>query len=359
MTKVVVLGAGKIGITVARVLQDTDDYEVTLADADAKALEIRPHGKIAHQVVDVTDDEALAKMLGGQGAVISALPYFLNLKVAEVARRCGVHYFDPTEDVATARHIRGLADGADTAFVPQCGLAPGFISIAARHLVDRFDDPQDVKLRVGALPQYPDNALRYNLTWSTDGLINEYCNPCETIHEGARRETLPLEGLEHFSLDGVDYEAFSTSGGIGTLCETYDGKVHNLNYKTVRYPGHRDMVKMLADDLNLCERRDVFKDVIEHGVPMTRQDVVVIFVTVRGMKRGLLTQESFVRKIYGDREEDGWSAIQKTTAAAIAAMVDLQREGKLPDTGFVRQEDVDLDIFLANRFGVLYAETGG
>lgn len=354
MTKVVVLGAGKIGITVARMLQDSGDYEVTLADADAKALEIRPHGAIAHAVVDVTDAEALGKLLSGQDAVISALPYFLDIKVAEVARACGVNYFDPTEDVATARHIRGLADGAETAFVPQCGLAPGFISIAARYLVDRFDDPQDVKLRVGALPQYPDNALKYNLTWSTDGLINEYCNPCDTIHEGQRREVLPLEGLEHFSLDGVDYEAFSTSGGIGTLCETYDGKVHNLNYKTVRYPGHRDMVKMLADDLNLCERRDVFKDVIEHGVPITRQDVVVIFVTVRGMQRGLLTQESLVRKIYGDREEGGWSAIQKTTAAAICAMVDLHRDGKLPAAGFVRQEDVEFEDFVANRFGAVY-----
>ena len=100
-------------------------------------------------------------------------------------------------------------------------------------------------MRVGALPQFPTNALRYNLTWSTDGLINEYCNFCEVIHDGRRLEVLPLEGLEHFSLDGVRYEAFNTSGGLGTLCETLAGRVRTLNYKTVRYNGHRELMQFL------------------------------------------------------------------------------------------------------------------
>ena len=240
-----------------------------------------------------------------------------------------------------------------------CGLAPGFIAIVASYLVGKFDQPHDVKLRVGALPQYPDNALKYNLTWSTDGLINEYCNPCEAIYQGERREVLPLEGLEHFSLDGARYEAFSTSGGIGSLCETLDGKVQNLNYKTVRYPGHRDMVKMLADDLNLCARRDVFKDVIEHGIPFTKQDVVIIFVTVTGLRGGILTQESYATKIYGSAGDNGgeWSAIQLTTASAICAMVDLHQGGKLPSSGFVKQEDVNFEDFTANRFGKVYAQS--
>jgi saccharopine dehydrogenase-like NADP-dependent oxidoreductase len=154
-----------------------------------------------------------------------------------------------------------------------------------------------LRLRVGALAQFPDNVLRYNLTWSTEGLINEYCNPCEIIHDGARREVLPLEGLEQFSLDGVNYEAFATSGGIGSLCETLDGKVRNLSYKTVRYPGHRDMIQMLARDLKLCENRETFKHLIETGIPITRQDVVIIFVTVTGLQGGMLAQESFVRKV--------------------------------------------------------------
>lgn len=355
MSRVIVLGAGKIGVTVAAMLAETGDYVVTLGDADADGLATRAPAGVDIVPVDVVDPFALRATLSGQDVVVSALPFFLDVQVAEAAKAEGVHYFDPTEDIATARAIRALAEAADTVFVPQCGLAPGFIAIAAMALTERFDEVLDVRLRVGALPQFPDNALKYNLTWSTDGLINEYCNPCEAVVDGRLMEVLPLEGLEEFSLDGISYEAFATSGGIGTLCETLAGRVRNLEYKTVRYPGHRDRIRMLARDLKLCERRELFRDVIEHAVPITRQDVVLVFVTVVGRKGGLLTQESWAKKIYGDGFEGGRSAIQKTTAGGICAMIDLHREGKLPAKGFVRQEQIRLADVLANRFGRVFA----
>jgi saccharopine dehydrogenase-like NADP-dependent oxidoreductase len=353
-TKVLILGAGKIGTTVGEMLRETDDYDVQFADAHEKSFASSKQDDLNPILLDVTDETALRRGLEGQDVVISTLPYYLDLGVAQAAADVGVDYFDPTEDVTTARKIQEMADGANSAFVPQCGLAPGFIAIVAHHLVNLYEEPLDVKLRVGALPEFPDNALKYNLTWSLDGLINEYCNPCEIIHEGQRREVLPLESLEEISLDGVRYEAFSTSGGIGSLCESLAGRVQNLDYKTMRYPGHRDMIKLLANDLNLCARRDVFKDVIEYGVPVTEQDVVVIFVTVKGKKSGKLHQESYAKKIYG-RDYDRWSAIQVTTATALCAVVDLHRDGKLPKTGFVRQEDINFDDFIANRFGKVYA----
>jgi saccharopine dehydrogenase-like NADP-dependent oxidoreductase len=241
--------------------------------------------------------------------------------------------------------------------MPQCGLAPGFVSIAAQHLVRSFDRVDAVRMRVGALPLYPSNVLKYNLTWSTDGLINEYCNPCEAIHEGRRIDVLPLEGLEHFSLDGVRYEAFNTSGGLGTLCESLDGRVRELNYKTIRYVGHRELVAFLVDELRLCHRRELLKDILESAVPITHQDVVVVFCTVTGWHRGDLLQRSDARKVY-HRTIDGepWSAIQITTAAGVCAVVDLHVTGALTGTGFLRQEQVDLDAFLANRFGRHFAK---
>jgi saccharopine dehydrogenase-like NADP-dependent oxidoreductase len=351
--RIIVLGAGKIGIAVARMLQDAGSYDVTLADSVASAE--RDAAGIARLRLDVADAAALRSALAGHDAVVSALPFFLDVAVAEAARAVGIHYFDPTEDVRTARRIREIAQGAATAFVPQCGLAPGFIAIIANHLVNRFDEPQDVLLRVGALPQYPDNVLKYNLTWSTDGLINEYCNPCEVIHEGGRHERPPLEALDQFTLDGVLYESFATSGGVGSLCETLAGRVRNLSYKTIRYPGHRDMIKMLAEDLKMCGRREIFRDLIERGIPLTRQDVVIIFVTVRGLRDGKLTQESYVKKIYAETTGAQWSAIQLTTASAICAVVDLCAAGKLPAGGFVKQEQIDFPAFVANRFGRIYA----
>jgi saccharopine dehydrogenase-like NADP-dependent oxidoreductase len=354
-TRLLLLGAGKIGGAIVEYLVGSGDYAVTVADQDEAALALMREdaGRMA---VDVTDRAALEKAVSGMDMVLSALPYYLNIAVAEAARAAGAHYFDLTEDVETTRAVRRIAEGADCAFVPQCGLAPGFISIVAYDLAKTFESLRTVHMRVGALPQFPTNALKYNLTWSTDGLINEYCNPCEAIHQSERREVLPLEGLEHFSLDGISYEAFNTSGGLGTLCDTLQGRVETLNYKTVRYPGHRDLIKLLVEDLRLGQRRHILKDVLEASVPMTKQDVVLIFVTVSGMRDGRLTQESYAKKIYNGRiGESEQSAIQITTAAGICAMVDLMRSGRLPAKGFVRQEDAALPDFLANRFGRAYA----
>jgi saccharopine dehydrogenase-like NADP-dependent oxidoreductase len=355
MRRVIVLGAGKIGGAICDLLGGSGDWQVTVADRQREFLTLIPEERAHRELVDVSDPASLDKVINGNEYVISALPYFLNPAVARVCRDAGAHYFDLTEDVATTRAVREIADGAETAFVPQCGLAPGFISIAAYDLTRRFDRLREVRMRVGALPQFPVDALKYNLTWSTDGLINEYCNPCEAIRNGRLTEMLPMEGLESFSLDGIDYEAFNTSGGLGTLCETLEGKVDRLDYKTVRYPGHRDIMKMLLEDLRLRDRRDLLKDVLEQSIPITHQDVVLIFVSVSGWRDARLTQETWAKKVYA-REVEGrlMSAIQLTTAGGVCAMVDIHARGLLPANGFVRQEQAALEQFMANRFGRLY-----
>ncbi len=356
MTKLILLGAGKIGETITHFLQASGDYTLTVADQDAERL--APMAALGAATVrcEFSDPAALRELIRGHEFVISACPFHLTPAIASAAVAVGAHYFDLTEDVASTRRVKALAAGATTALVPQCGLAPGFISIVAHDMAGRFDTLRDVQMRVGALPVYPTNALKYNLTWSTDGLINEYCNPCEAIIDSRLTETLALEEVEAFSLDGVGYEAFNTSGGLGTLCETLEGRVENLNYKTVRYPGHRDIVKMLIRDLRLGQRREILKDVLEDALPMTHQDVVLVFVTVSGMREGRLTQESYAKKIYSATFGGKlYSAIQLTTAAGICAMVDMLRAGDLPRKGFVRQEEGDLGRFLANRFGQHYA----
>ena len=356
MKNVTLVGGGKIGIAITELLSNTGDYHVTVVDRDAASLERMPHKNVTLKQLDLTDARAFANQLKGQDVVLSATPYSLTATVAEAAKLAGAHYLDLTEDVESTRTIKRLADGANTAFIPQCGLAPGFISIVANDLAKKFEKLREVQMRVGALPVYPTNALKYNLTWSTDGLINEYCNPCESIRDGERGEVPALEELEAFSLDGIAYEAFNTSGGLGTLCDTLEGKVENLNYKTVRYPGHRDIVKILVRDLRLGLRRDIMKDVLETAIPITYQDVVLIFVTVSGWMEGRLTQESYAKKIYAQNVGSRlMSAIQITTAAGICAMCDLLVAGKLPQKGFVKQEEALLSDFLSNRFGRYYA----
>jgi saccharopine dehydrogenase-like NADP-dependent oxidoreductase len=358
MRKVLLLGAGKIGRMIARFLVSSNDYDVLVGDVDARSLErMRTQIDVKTMLLDAGDPGQLAAALGGRAAVISALNYVNNPIVAHAALRAGASYFDLTEDIETTRRVMEIADSAAVGqiFMPQSGLAPGFVSIVAQHLTEGFASLDTVYMRVGALPQFPSNALMYNLTWSTDGLINEYCNLCEAIHDGHRISVLPLEGIEHFSLDGVRYEAFNTSGGLGTLCETLDNRVRELNYKTIRYQGHRDLMTFLVNELRLRERREILKDILENAIPVTFQDVVVIFCTASGRRKGQLVQISDARKVYGQTlDGEAWSAIQITTAAGVCALVDLFCEGKLTGTGLVRQEQVGLNDFLNNRFGQHY-----
>jgi len=357
MHRIAIVGAGKIGHMIADLLGHCGDYQVAVIDKSPAQLErIRAATPVECLAIDVDDAAAVASALRGRYAVLSAAPFHVTGRIAEAAAMAGVHYLDLTEDVANTRRVRALSARAKTAFIPQCGLAPGFITIVGYDLARHFDQLQDVRLRVGALPQYPSNALNYNLTWSTDGVINEYCEPCEEIANGELVAAPPLEEREEFSLDGVTYEAFNTSGGVGTLCETLRGRVRNLNYRTIRYPGHAAIMKALLQDLRLRERRDVLRDILENALPTTLQDVVIIFVTVTGMKKGGLVQETYANKIYGQKINGvERSAIQLTTAAGICGVLDLLAEGRLPQHGFIRQEDVPLDAFLGNRFGRVYA----
>ena len=359
MHEILLLGAGKIGRAIAKLLGHSGDYRVLVGDVDERSLS-RLSGipNVTTRRVDVTDDGSLRAAMHGRASVLSACSFAVNPGIAHAALAEGLSYFDLTEDVATTRAVRDLSASAKPGqvFMPQCGLAPGFISIAGHHLAKQFERIDEVRLRVGALAQFPTGELKYNLTWSTDGLINEYCNPCEVIHDGRKIEVQPLEGLEHFALDGVDYEAFNTSGGLGTLWESLDGKVRNLDYKTVRYRGHRDLMAFLIHELRLSSRRDVLKDILERAVPGTVQDVVLVFVMVTGWKDGVFTQVTDARKIYHDTVlGEAWSGIQITTASSLCAVVDLHHAGALPATGFLRQEQVDLPAFLANRFGQAYS----
>lgn len=356
MNDIALIGAGHIGETIASLLASAG-YRLTVADRDpAQLAHIVQGPRVEVMELDVLDEPALIRLLKNKFAVISAMPHGVTGAVAAAARKAGVHYLDLTEDVSTTRLVKELAKDSTKAFIPQCGLAPGFVSIAAADLARQFDTLESLRLRVGALPQYPSNALNYNLTWSTDGLINEYDQPCEAVVDGRLCGVPPLDGLEGFSLDGIRYEAFNTSGGLGTLAETLAGQVHELNYKTVRYPGHRDIAKILVQDLRLGQRRALLKDIFEYALPTTMQDVVLIFVTASGHIDGRFVQQSYVNKVYNTPVEGiERTAIQITTAGGICAVLDLLAQGKLPQSGLIRQEDISLATFLGNRFGKAYA----
>lgn len=358
MKTIALLGAGKIGRMVAHFLGTCGDYSLRIADANGAAAQALVPG-LKHatgQALDFADEAAVSRFLDGAFAVVSCAPFFCNPLIARVCKQKGVHYLDLTEDVAVTKEVETLARGASVAFVPQCGLAPGFITIVANHLIAGMERIDELKMRVGALPRFPSNRLKYNLTWSTDGLINEYCHPCEALADG-EFVTLPaLENLERLTIDGVEYEAFNTSGGLGTFAATLKGRARNVNYKSIRYPGHNELMKFLLHDLRFGRDPKSLVSLFDAVLPGTEQDQIVIFVAATGVVGGKNLERTYAKTIYHQEiAGKSWSGIQITTAAGICAVLDLLAAGAIPDKGFVRQEDVPYGAFLENRFGKYYA----
>ena len=351
--KVTILGAGKIGFAIAVLLQAAGGYELRMADQSKAAL--KAVAALGVQTLHIGKGGDLAAAMQDQFAVLNALPFHMAIDVAGLAAQLGVHYFDLTEDVQATHTIRKLADKAKSVLMPQCGLAPGFIGIVGNDLAQRFDQLEDLKMRVGALPRYPQGTLRYNLTWSTEGLINEYINPCEALVDGEALTVHALEGLETLALDGIEYEAFNTSGGLGTLTETWAGKARNVDYKSIRYPGHCAILKLLLNELKLRDQRELLHQIFDSAIPATRQDVIVVFASATGRKNGRLLQESYSARIVGTTVAGhALTAIQLTTAAGICCALDLVAGKALPQAGFIGQENIKFDDFLANRFGQYY-----
>ena len=348
-SKVAVLGLGKVGHLAAELL-DEAGFEVT--GIDARAVSDTP---FPAKVVDLADTDAVRDALEGQEAVLSCLPYHLNKGVSSAAHALGLHYFDLTEDVPTTKHIRELAKTSPGVMAPQCGLAPGFVGIVGVHLADMFERVRSIRMRVGALPQHPTGLLGYAFNWSPEGVVNEYLNDCEVIEEGELKTISAMEWLETIYVDGVKLEAFTTSGGLGTMCETYAGRVENLDYKTMRYPGHVELMNFFFHELLMREKRALAGEILTNAKPPVDEDVVHVHVAAEGWQDGQLRRKEYVRSYYpieiaGRRR----TAIAWTTSASVVAVIEMVRSGALPQKGFLKQEDIPLTPYLETRTGAHY-----
>ena len=351
MQRIVVLGLGKVGKLAATLLHEAG-LKVTGIDQSLPKRAL----PFATQDADVTSQTALDQLFGQTDAVLSCLPYHLNIKVADAAHAAGIHYFDLTEDVPTTKHIQKLARTSKGLMAPQCGLAPGFVGIVGADLIGRFDECRSCRMRVGALPQNPTGLMGYAFNWSPEGVVNEYLNDCEVIEEGQRKWVSPMEWHESLYIDGVKLEAFTTSGGLGTMCDTYLGTVANIDYKTMRYPGHMAQMNFFFHELLMREQREVAGQILVNAKPPVSDDVVYVHVAAEGMIEGRLSREEFVQA-YRPVTVAGESrtAIAWTTAGSVVGVIEMVKNGTLPSQGFLKQEDIPLAAFLATKTGSLYA----
>ncbi len=351
LNTIAVLGLGKVGTLAAKLLHD-EGFDVTAFDSRA------PLGALpfATRIVDLASDTGIATVTQQYDAVLSCLPYRLNARIAAAAHARGMHYFDLTEDVPTTKAIIELAKASRGLMAPQCGLAPGFVGIVGAAQVGVFDMCRSLRLRVGALPQNPTGLMGYAFNWSPEGVVNEYLNDCEVIEDGVRKTVSSMEWIETVYVEGVKLEAFTTSGGLGTLCETFHGRVANIDYKSMRYPGHVRLMNFFFHELLMRERRELAGEILTNAKPPVNRDVVYVHVSSEGTLEGRLQRREFVRAyrpitLAGAEQ----TAIAWTTSASVVAVIEMVRDGLLPQRGFLRQEDVELDAFLATPTGRLFA----
>ncbi|WP_281857618.1 saccharopine dehydrogenase family protein [Litoreibacter halocynthiae] len=350
MKKIAVLGLGKVGSLAAELLHGSG-FDVT-------GIDLATRGDLPFPVValDLTDTSGVEAVFAKQDAVLSCLPFHLNISVAEIAHRAGIHYFDLTEDVPTTNRVIELSKTSKGLMAPQCGLAPGFIGIVGASLIAELDECRSCKMRVGALPQNPTGLMGYSFNWSPEGVVNEYLNDCEVIEDGARKLVSPMEWIEGIYIDGMRLEAFTTSGGLGTMCETYLGKVNNIDYKTMRYPGHAKLMNFFFHELLMRDRRKEAGEILINAKPPVEDDIVYVHASAEGTIDGKLRRREFVRA-YRPVEVAGKqrTAISWTTAGSVVSIIEMVRDGALPATGFLKQEEIGLKAFLATSTGSLYA----
>ncbi len=347
--KILLVGCGKVGSAIA-VLAKSLGYQAYLIDVyDTNLKRVSEiTGFEGYVIQPSTLPHSIPEAFTHVDVLINSVPFSATLEVADLAFKLGVNYVDLTEDVETARILREKSVGFNSAFIlPQTGLAPGLVSVLAKKVYSDFDELDSLSLRVGALPLFPANRLKYNLTWSTEGLINEYVKDCEILDHGEIKLVPPLEGYETFSIDGVQYEAFYTSGGVGTLCYTLKGKAKYVCYKSIRYPGHREFIQFLLEDLQFKNNTKELVKILENSIPSTGQDVCLIFITCIGKRKGKLEQISLFKKIMNQRILGyEFSAIQIATAASsLACAGQALNEAR---KGFLKVEDLDVDGVLSH-----------
>ena len=360
MRSICVCGAGNIGRFVGVLLARTKDYRVTLVDLqdpDAQLLQLcKRYPNLHFQQLSVSDTAAMDAFFtaGHFSAVIACLHSELNVMIAQHALKHKAHYLNLSEDREARVAIAALAEGAQTAFVLQCGVAPGLVDVIAHNMMQSFDTLQSATLSVGALPQQVNNTLHYELSWSIDGLVNEYLNPSKILEQGQVTEVPALSGLEVLDIDGNRYEMFHTSGGLGSLGNFYQGKIQSMCYKTIRYAGHcAEITKLFAEHHN---DRDALVAWFRDNIPFTSQDVVLMYIAVTGMLDGVLKETSFLHKWYPQTLDTiNWTAIQWVTASEVCALCDMIIFDAVSYNGLVEHQDVDYSTLLGNRFMRYYA----
>lgn len=366
--KILVLGAGRMGHGAAfdLVHNSPDVNAVTIADLDrTKAVEVAAKvgtDRVDAREIDTSNYDNVVALMRGHDAAISCVNYWYNESLSRAAIETGTNFCDLggnnyVVDAQLAMDAEAKAAGIN--IIPDCGLAPGMVSLLAMHGAARFEEVEEIHIRVGGLPQHPQPPLNYQLVFSVEGLINEYIEVARVIRDGRITEVESMTEVESLSFDGFPpLEAFQTSGGTSTLPDTFLGKIRELDYKTIRYAGHCEKFKTMID-LGLCSSeemvvdyqkvtpRKVFGELLQKHLPADGPDYVLVRLDFVGRTNG---EAKRLRYDIVDKHDEslGLSAMMRTTAFPASIIAQMMARGDVLMRGATPQEKaIDPDMFVA------------
>lgn len=354
---IAVIGAGLMGRAAVYDLARADGVDrVGVFDIDpalaAQVAEKYGSDKAVPAALDAGDVSAAEAALKDYSAALSCVTYRYNpgLAQAAIAARCHFNDLGGNNDaVGEQLAMTDVAKQAGIIAIPDCGLAPGFVSILALDGINSFDRVKSLRIRVGGLPQRPRPPLNYQMVFSAEGLINEYWEPCVVLEKGRKKTVEPMTAIEALEFDGIGkLEAFYTSGGTSTLPDTYEGKIDFLDYKTIRYPGHCALFRPMLE-IGLGSRepvtangqtvvpRDVLKAVLDRELSFGEPDLVLVRIDFEGERDG---QPARRRYEIIDREDEatGLTAMMRTTAFPAAIVTWMAAADEIDARGVLPQE---------------------
>lgn len=352
--RMLVLGAGLQGSACAYdLLQNPAVSQVRLADLRFDHLPpfLAPlsGARLIPTTLDVRDREAVLAVMRECDAVMSAIPYYFNLQLAECAVEAGVHFCDLGGNTGIVFQQKELAEKArakGVTIVPDCGVAPGMVNIFAEHGIRQLDTVESVRIYVGGLPQRPEPPLNYQIVYSLEGVLDYYTTLSWVVRNGKREQVVALSEREPVSFPAPvgELEAFHTAGGLSTMAWRYEGTIPTMEYKTLRYPGHASMMESIRE-LGLLDMepvdvkgqkvvpRDVFVSVV--GPRLTKpkgRDLLALRVTVNGKKDGAPATRQFDLIDRYD-EQRGISAMMRTTGYSLSITGQMQVRGDVTPPG--------------------------
>jgi lysine 6-dehydrogenase len=351
--RMLVLGAGLQGSACAYdLLQNPAVSQVRLADLrfDHLAEFLKPLSgpRLIPTTLDVRDREAVLAVMRESDAVMSAIPYYLNLQLAEFAVEAGVHFCDlggNTEIVFQQKELAERARAKGVTIIPDCGVAPGMVNILAEHGIRQLDTVDSVRIYVGGLPQNPEPPLNYQVVYSLEGVLDYYTTRSWVLRDGQRSQVTALSEREpvEFPAPVGTLEAFHTAGGLSTMAFRYEGKVPEMEYKTLRYPGHAEIMESIRElgllDLEPVDvkgikvvPRDLFVAAVGPKLTKDAPDLLALRVTVRGTKGGKPAERRFDLVDRYD-EAHGISAMMRTTGYSLSITGQMQVRGEVGPPG--------------------------